>query len=143
MAIASLVVGLVSLAVGFCCGLCGSPLPIVGLILGVVAVTQTDERGLAIAGIVVNGLAIVVIVAMVALNSYFFFGNQAGAGGMQPFQDLIPQPLDATDPPPHDPATAPTLEPVPPIESPEAVPPPTPAPDETTPADESTPPAAP
>ena len=108
MAVASLVIGLISLAVGFCCGLCGSPFPIIGLILGVVAMTQSDERGLAIAGIVINALGIVVIIAMLAVNSYFVFGNQApGAGGMQSFQDLLQQPLDATDPPTHDPGTAP------------------------------------
>ena len=110
MAIASLVIGLLSLAVGFCCGLCGSPFPIIGLILGIVAISQTHDRGLAIAGIVLNVIGIVVIVAMLAVNSYFFMGGQPSPGGVrnfQNFQDFFPQPLDATDPPSHDPGTVP------------------------------------
>ncbi|WP_283135304.1 DUF4190 domain-containing protein [Rhizohabitans arisaemae] len=72
MAIASLVLGIVGI---FTCGLCGVG-SIVGLVLGVMGVVKDRSRGMAIAGVVLNGLALILsiigLVFAIPLAEWFF-----------------------------------------------------------------------
>jgi hypothetical protein len=72
LAIASLVLGVLSLCSVFF-GLCGAPIPIIGLVLGILSLRKTPIlRNLAIGGIALNGvgllLAIVYSIAILAMG---------------------------------------------------------------------------
>ena len=58
LAIASLVLGIVNL-ISWCLPICGGPLAIIGIILGVLGLKSTTQRTLAIIGLVLSGLGLI------------------------------------------------------------------------------------
>ena len=81
LGIASLVLGILSLPLAFCCGLFSLPLSGVGLILGIIGITKSPtNRGLAITGTILSGVGIVLAVVMVILGLAMNLGN-FGPGG--------------------------------------------------------------
>ncbi len=68
-AIASLVVGIINLCAWFI-PLCGGPLSIVGIVLGVLGMKSTTQRTLAIVGIVLSGLGLLASIVNAVLGAY-------------------------------------------------------------------------
>lgn len=68
LAIASLVVGMVSL-VGWLLPLCGFPLSVTGLVLGILA-RDSARKGMAITGIVFSIVALVLTIINAAIGAY-------------------------------------------------------------------------
>lgn len=77
LAIGSLVLGILSLPLAFCCGLFSLPISIIGAILGVVHLVQkkAEGKGMAIGGVVLSGLGLVLAIAMVFLGLAFNAAN--------------------------------------------------------------------
>lgn len=68
LGIVSFALGLVSFPAACCCGILGVPVPVVGLILGIVGVMDTrKERVFGIIGIVLNAVALTLGVAVIVL----------------------------------------------------------------------------
>ena len=69
LAIVSLVLGIVSILAGCCCGLCGAPVPIAAIITGVIAkVKKKPGSGMALAGIITGAVGLVVAIVMVIVG---------------------------------------------------------------------------
>jgi hypothetical protein len=145
MGIASMVIGIVSLVIGFIpmCGFWAAAPAVVGLILGVVDLVLRTKRGRprgkAIVGVILNPLAIIVIVGWYLL---FVYGSEVAADQMltgigpvwqQPSPSWQPGPT-APGPVPLQPQPVPLqpmqpMEPMPPVPAdPNAPPPPPPPP---------------
>jgi len=75
MAVASLVLGIVSLIAWFI-PLLGLPISIVGLVLGIKSV-KSEKRGMAIAGIVMSSIGLVLTIINGALGAYLAATGQA------------------------------------------------------------------
>lgn len=68
LAIASMVLGIVSLVVGCCASYLGIPTAIAGLITGIISLVQKKGgKGMAIAGVIMSAIAIVFIVIVIIL----------------------------------------------------------------------------
>ena len=124
MGVASMIIGIVSLVIGFIpmCGFWAAVPAVIGLILGIVDLVlrskRKQPRGKAIVGVILNPLAIIVIVAWTLL---FVYGS-----GMPPDQRITgfgqgwPQP----SPVPLQPAPqSPPLQPMQPMQPMQPVPP--------------------
>jgi hypothetical protein len=68
LAIISLVLGILNLCAWFV-PICGGPLAIVGIILGVLGL-NSSRRGMAIAGIVLSGIALLLAIINAAFGAY-------------------------------------------------------------------------
>ena len=134
MGVASMVIGIVSLVIGFIpmCGFWAAVPAVVGLILGVVDLVlrskRKQPRGKAIVGVILNPLAIIVIVGWYFL---FVYGAEMGAdrmitgygqGWQQPPAGWGTGPSQSTLPLQPDPQPVP-LQPMQPMEPMEPVPP--------------------
>ncbi len=72
MSIASLVIGIVGVFATCCCGMFGIPLPIIGLVLGFIGRNnEPEQQGMATAGIVINALVILGMIALTVLLVVF------------------------------------------------------------------------
>lgn len=67
--ITSFVLGLLSLGAWFL-PICGGPVTITGLVLGILGITSNTKRGLAIAGVVLCGIGLLLTVANAAIGAY-------------------------------------------------------------------------
>ena len=77
LAIASLVLGVISLC-GAIFALCGTPIPIIGIILGIMSL-KSSNRGLAVGGIVLNGIGLVMAISFTLLiGGLGIFANLPG-----------------------------------------------------------------
>jgi hypothetical protein len=100
LAIASLILGIDSLPLGFCCGLFSLPVSATGVILGIIGITKSpDSKGLAITGTVLSGVGIVLAVLMVILGVAMNVAN-FGAGGGRPGPNNPPFGPQRNNPPP-------------------------------------------
>ena len=61
MAIASIVFGVIGLCAGLFLGLCAAPFPVIGLILGYLALKDPNQKTLAIIGMALSGLSFLVV----------------------------------------------------------------------------------
>ena len=83
MGVASMIIGIISLVIGFVpmCGFWAAAPAVVGLILGIIDLVlktkRKQPRGKAIVGVILNPLAIIVIVAWFVMAGY---GVEMGAG---------------------------------------------------------------
>ena len=78
MAIISLVLGILGFC-GWIVPLCGLPISIVGLILGILS-TRSSRRGMAIAGIVLAALTLVAEVVNAAFGAYLGLSGELFSG---------------------------------------------------------------
>ena len=77
LAYASLVLGVLSLCSSFF-ALCGAIVPVIGIILGVISL-KASKRGLAVAGIVLNGLGLLLAILFTLLIGVMgFFSSLHG-----------------------------------------------------------------
>jgi len=77
LAYASLVLGVLSLCSSFF-ALCGAIVPVIGIILGVISL-KASKRGLAVAGIVINGLGLLLAILFTLLMGVMgFFSSLHG-----------------------------------------------------------------
>jgi len=83
LAIASLVLGLLGLA-AWCLPICGGPLAIIGIVLGVMGL-KSQGRVMAIIGLVLNGLALLATIVNAA------WGMKMAMDGEHPFAPAPPQ----------------------------------------------------
>ena len=74
LAIISLIAGILSLIVSFCCGFLGFPFPIAAIILGLISLSKIKKdpenlkgKGLAIGGIICGAVGIVLLVLAIIL----------------------------------------------------------------------------
>lgn len=77
LSLASMIVGIVSVLIGCCCGLFGIPVGLVAAVLGFVGLKQVAERGqsgrgMAIAGIATGAAGIILGIIMFALGQSSF-----------------------------------------------------------------------
>jgi Zn-finger nucleic acid-binding protein len=77
MATASLVLGILSLPLAFCCGLLSLPISVLGIIFGVLGM-KTEGRGMAMTGLVLSGLGIVMSIIMMVVGLAFNLANIGG-----------------------------------------------------------------
>jgi hypothetical protein len=91
MATTSLVLGILSLPLGFCCGLFSLPVSILGLVFGGLGL-KTEGRSMAITGMVLSGLGLAMAIIMVVVGVAFNMANLVGRGN-----NLGPRP---NNPPP-------------------------------------------
>jgi len=139
MGVASMIIGIISLVIGFIpmCGFWAAAPAVVGLILGIVDLVlksrRKQPRGKAIVGVILNPLAIIVIVAWYML---FVYGSEMaadqmitgyGQGWQQPSPGWQPGPTQTPLPLQPDPQPVP-LQPMQPMEPMQPVPPPPPPP---------------
>lgn len=75
-AVAALVLGVVSL-IAWCLPLCGAPVTVIGLVLGVRGL-QSSQRGIAIAGIALCSIGLLLTLVNAAIGAYL------GATGQHP-----------------------------------------------------------
>jgi len=85
MGIASLVCGILGILGSCCCGLFGSPLDIIAIILGVLAL-KTPGRGMGITGIICGVIGLIVMVVSI-IFAVGMQGANGGAGG-NPFKNF-------------------------------------------------------
>jgi hypothetical protein len=77
LAIASLVLGVLSLCSAFL-GVCGAPVPVIGIILGVISF-KSPRHGLALAGILFNAMGLLLGIALTILTiAMGFFSSRSG-----------------------------------------------------------------
>lgn len=77
LAIASLILGIFSLCDSFF-ALCGAIVPVIGIILGVISL-KSSRRGLAVSGIVLNGVGLCLAVLFTVLIGVMgFFSSRSG-----------------------------------------------------------------
>ena len=72
LAIAALVLGILSLISSLCTWLfpiCGLPIPIAGVILGVLGL-KTSKKGMAIAGLIMAGIALLINLGLLILSAF-------------------------------------------------------------------------
>lgn len=67
MAIASIVLGVIGLCASLFIGLCGAPFPIIGLILGYMALKDPEQKTLAIIGMAISGLTLIIVCVLVVI----------------------------------------------------------------------------
>lgn len=70
LAVASLILGIVSIPLALCCWVLGIPVALIGGVLGIVHLVQgrSEGRGLAIAGVVCSGLGVVAVILGLVLG---------------------------------------------------------------------------
>jgi hypothetical protein len=91
MAIASLVMGVLGLCATFFIGICGAPFPIIGLILGYLAMKDPQQKTLAIIGIAFSGLTLLgVCLLTVLFSGLMILGPTIGNVFSQINQSLTP-----------------------------------------------------
>jgi len=61
MAIASIIFGVIGLCAGLFLGLCAAPFPVIGLILGYLALKDPNQKTLAIIGMALSGLSFLIV----------------------------------------------------------------------------------
>jgi uncharacterized membrane protein len=76
-AIASFVLGIVSL-IAWCIPICGAPVTLVGIVLGVRGLQSTSQRAMAIVGIILCSLGLIATLVNAAIGAYL------GATGQHP-----------------------------------------------------------
>jgi predicted Zn finger-like uncharacterized protein len=67
LAVTSLILGIASLPMAFCCGLFSFPVSVLGIIFGVLGM-KSSGRGMAITGLVLSSVGVVLAIAMVVLG---------------------------------------------------------------------------
>jgi hypothetical protein len=79
MAIASIVMGVISLCAGLFVGLCAAPFSIIGLVLGYLALRDPNQKNLAIIGMALSGLSfLIVCVLMFIAGGLMILGPAIG-----------------------------------------------------------------
>ncbi len=79
MAIASIVLGLIGLCATLVVGLCGAPFPIIGLILGYLAMKDPNQKTLAMIGMAISGITLLLgCVLLVVMGGLTIFGPAIG-----------------------------------------------------------------
>ena len=71
LGIASMVLGILAL-VTCCCWYIAGPLAAISLILGIIGIKSESGKGMAIAGVVCSGVAILILVAIMAYSCYTY-----------------------------------------------------------------------
>ena len=79
MAIASIILGIIGLCSTLFIGFCGLPFPIIGLVLGYLALKDPAEKTLAIIGLVISGIAVLLsCVLLVMIGGLTILGPTIG-----------------------------------------------------------------
>ena len=78
MAIASIIFGVLGLCSSLIVGVCGLPFPIIGLILGFLAMRDPDQKTLAIIGMVISGLGLLIICVVILFTCLILSGPAIG-----------------------------------------------------------------
>jgi hypothetical protein len=76
MAIAALVLGIIGM-VGWCLPICGFPINLAGLVLGIMG-QNSPSRGMAIAGAVLSGIGLILTLINAAVGAYMAIQGQGG-----------------------------------------------------------------
>jgi hypothetical protein len=76
MAVAALVLGIIGM-VGWCLPICGFPINLAGLILGIMG-QKSPNRGMAITGAILSGIGLILTLINAALGAYMAIQNQGG-----------------------------------------------------------------
>jgi uncharacterized protein DUF4190 len=76
----ALILGIVSIPLGFCCSFFGAPFGIAGVVLGILGMKRANEgrannRGQALAGLICGAAGIVMVILRVALGAFMSFGD--------------------------------------------------------------------
>lgn len=77
MAIASLILGVISICGSFCGGLCCTPFALLGLVLGILGMKSEKNKTMAIMGVVLSGLSIVLIIVSLVTGTLLNLSNYA------------------------------------------------------------------
>jgi hypothetical protein len=67
--ITSFVLGMLSLG-AWLLPICGAPVTIAGLVIGILGITSNTKRGMAIAGVVLCGIGLLLTIANAAVGAY-------------------------------------------------------------------------